>query len=142
VTAPCPLPTDKAATSDSGSRPVRVTSYEVVTSQATKNLPYLDPTALVSKLSNPTTAKPACWYDGTRLPDRAEMIDYLKERPAQAPWRVIVVQPQITETCYRRVTSGPDSAEKTRLKLLEAMLNSARGSVTGLGADIEVIGSI
>jgi hypothetical protein len=29
-----------------------------------------------------------------------------------------------------------------RLNLLETMLNSARGAVTGLGADLDVIGSL
>lgn len=132
----------KAASSDNPSRPVKVTSFEVVASQATKNLPYLDLTALVSRLSSPGTDAPACWYNGTRTPGRADMIDYLRARPAQAPWRVIVVQPQMTERCYDRVTSGPVSIERTRLQLLETMLNSARGTVTGLGADLDVIGSL
>lgn len=132
----------KAATSDSPNRPVKVTSFEVVTSQATKNLPYLNITTLIDKLSNPGTPKPASWYNGIELPGRTEMIDYLKERPAQAPWRVIVIQPQMTKHRYEQVTAIPDSIERTRLKLLETMLNSARGTVTGLGADLDVIGSL
>jgi hypothetical protein len=132
----------KAATSANPNRPVKVTSFEVVTSQATKNLPYLNLTKLIAKLSSPGTPSPACWYNGTRIPDRTEMIDYLKERPAHAPWRVILVQPQMTEHRYERVAAADQSTEKTRLQLLETMLNSARGTVTGLGADLEVIGSL
>jgi hypothetical protein len=70
------------------------------------------------------------------------MIEYLSERSAQAPWRVVVVQPQMTRQRYERVTATPDSVEKMHLNLLETMLNSARGAVTGLGAHLDVIGSL
>jgi hypothetical protein len=55
--------------------------------------------------------------------------------------RIILVQPQMTKHRYEQVAAVAQSIEKTRLKLLEAMLNSARGTVTGLGADLEVIAS-
>ncbi len=132
----------KAATSASPNRPVKVTSFEVVTSQATKNLPYLNIETLIDKLSNPGTPAPACWYNGTRIADRTELIEYLKERPAQAPWSIIIIQPQMTKRRYEHVAALHNSVERTRLKLLETMLNSARGTVTGLGADLEVIGSL
>lgn len=132
----------KAATSASPKRPVKVTSFEVVTSQATKNLPYLDITTLTDKLANPGTPGPACWYNGTRVADRSEMIDYLKERPAQAPWRVIIIQPQMTKHRYEHGAALPESIERTLLKLLETMLHSARGTVTGLGAELDVVGSL
>ncbi len=132
----------KAASSANPNRPVNVTSFEIVTSQATKNLPYLNLATLTHKLASPGTPSPACWYNGTRIPDRTEMIDYLNERPAHAPWRVILVQPQMTKRRHEQVAAVAQSIEKTRLQLLETMLNSARGTVTGLGAELEVIGSL
>jgi hypothetical protein len=40
-----------------------VTSFEVVTSQAT--MPYLNITTLIDKPSSPGTPAPACWCNGT-----------------------------------------------------------------------------
>ncbi len=57
-------------------------------------------------------------------------------------WGIIIIQPQMTKRRYEHVAALHNSVERTRLKLLETMLNSARGTVTGLGADLEVIGSL
>ena len=133
----------KAATSDNPNRPVNVTSYEVVTSQATKNLTYLNTELLIDRLSVPNISRPACWYNGQRINDRVEMLEFLSVRPAQAPLRVMVVQPQMSKARYdRSVASGSGSIDNMRLKLLETMLNAARGAVTGLGADLRVIASL
>jgi hypothetical protein len=133
----------KAATSVNPRRPVNVTSYETVVSQATKNLAYLNTESLIRKLSTPSVARPACWYKGHRVDGRAELIEFLGIRPAQAPSRVIVVQPQMTKTRYDDTVSTDDgrAIDRIRLKLLETMLNVARGAVTGLGADLQVIAS-
>ncbi len=132
----------KAARSDSSHRPVNVTSYEVVTSQATKNLTYLNVQQLTERLSTPGVSRQACWYDGQRIADRSELIEFLQLRPSQAPVRVLIVQPQLTKSRYEQTGAMPEGAiALTRLRLLETMLNAARGAVTGLGADLHVAAS-
>jgi len=132
----------KAANSDNPKRPVNVTSFEVVMSQATKNLTYLNTDQLIERLSTPGVPKPASWYAGSRVGSRMDLIDFLSVRPAQAPLRVEVIQPQMTRRCYERATAMPEgSIDLMRLRLLETLLNAARGVVTGLGADLYVVGS-
>lgn len=131
----------KAANSSNPKRPVNVTAYEGVTSQATKNLTYLNPSHLLERLVTPAVSRPACWYNGQRIPDRTELIEYLQMRPAHARTQIIIVQPQMTEWQYvrtRKLAEG--SVGLMRLRLLETLLNGARGAVTGLGADMFVIG--
>jgi hypothetical protein len=132
----------KAAKSENPNRRVNVTSFETVVSQATKNLPYLNIENLIERLSTPSVSRPATWYNGERIDGRAELIEFLEVRPAQAPLRVVIIQPQMTKSRYELAFENADgSTEMIRLGLLETLLNAARGAVTGLGADLHVVGS-
>jgi len=129
----------KRANSTNPRRRVNVTAYEQVTSQATKNLAYLNVRQLIERLETPLVSRPACWCDGARTDDRSELLEYLRIRPASAPMRIVVVQPQMTKWRYDH-TMSPEglAADIMRLGLLETLLNGARGAVTGLGADMFV----
>jgi hypothetical protein len=89
--------------------------------------------------------RPACWFNGTRIPNRNELVDALDYRGAGDPVEVIIIQPHISERRYmatkERKNSGAHSEDVLRLKLLDTLLLSARGTVITFGADLHVIGS-
>jgi hypothetical protein len=131
----------KAAKSDSRDRDVSAAAYEVVVSQAVKNLIYISRGHLRPQLSRPPVRSPASWIDGQRVRGRREFLRQLDARVATDDMRVVILQPHVTQRTYEtlRGPAGRGSPELMRLHLLESMLNSARQSATGLNADLEVI---
>lgn len=127
----------KAANSDHPKRGIAVQPYEAVIGQALKNVVYLDVARLARALEVPREYPTACWLDGRRLPDRTEMLEYLGARSRTATNRVVVLQPHVRMEAHR------DSwlHQSAKVRLLDALLNGARGTVTGLGAELEVWGA-
>lgn len=138
----------KAASSDSPGRGIAVARYEVVASQAMKNVPYLTLDLLLTRLKSPGVARPATWTDGGRVDDRDEMILMIQARGPKDIIEVVIVQPQVSGALVsilrdpnRTLTVG-QRAESLRLKLLDSLLHSARAIVIGGGADdLRVFGS-
>lgn len=118
------------------SRNVAVQRYEGVVSQAVKNLALLRGDALLAAMRAPTRAQYATWYEGVRQADRAEFLEFLEARRATSRVRVVVLQPQVNRAAY----DNPANAAK--VNLVNTLLNSARGSATGIGADFEVWSAI
>lgn len=135
----------KAAKSAVRNRGVAVTAYEVVTGQAAKNLVFADQARLVDRLRQAPVRWPATWTNGERVPDRQDFVAAANRRDATALVRVVIVQPHLSATAYRRLRTGPARRRLTddflRLCLLETMLNSARAAAIAVGADLEVVGS-
>lgn len=126
-------------------RRVAVGPYEVVASQAAKNIRYLSRDHLRKRLANPALARPACWTDGQRVADRTEFLDMLDCRRSTDLNRVIILQPHVSELIYGSVRNDRDRGlennhDVLRMSLLEALLNTARSSVVGSGADLYVFG--
>jgi hypothetical protein len=136
----------KAANSRSASRHVAVGAYEVVASQAEKNLLNIDLASLRQRLESPMVPSPASWIDGQRTEGRAEFMDALQYHFPKDEKRVVIVQPHISRDLYRRVhaTSPPGQPfqDLYRMRLLETLLNGTRGTVVSVGADLIVIGSM
>lgn len=135
----------KGAGNTAPSRRVAVGTYEVVASQAAKNFVNLEPVALRSRLATSAGLLRPTWTDGVRVGDRNEFLDMLDIRDSADENRVVIIQPHISRLMYealRRPGGGPAAPEDFyRLNLLETLLNTIRGSVTSLGADLDVIGS-
>lgn len=134
----------KGATSASRNRGVSVGAYEVVTSQASKNLGFLDVEVLRSRLAAPPIASPACWTSGQRVPDRKELIEALKLQSPRVGFEVLIVQPHLRKTMHthlRSSTSPSSGKDALRLDLLDTLLNSARGAIVGRGAELHVVAS-
>jgi hypothetical protein len=134
----------KGADSDSPSRTVKVTDYELVTSQASKNLHFVrHPHALPDRLGASAIASPATWKDGQPVDSRDEMIERLRCRSARALTRVVIVQPHQQRTVIEKVRvtedAGKTGANVLRLQLLETLLTSARASAIKVGLEFEVI---
>jgi hypothetical protein len=116
-----------------------------VVAQAVKNLHFVtDQEALRRRLAEGASGK-ACWSHGIRVPDRSDLLEALELRDATTPTRVIVVQPHIAQSSYRRLAEHRDDPQPTddvlRLHLVESLLTSAALSVVGRGAQFTVIGS-
>jgi hypothetical protein len=135
----------KAAASGDQRRHVAVGPYEVVASQAAKNIRYLSPQILRDRITQCPIAQPAAWTDGRRVAGRTEFLEALACRSARDLARVVIVQPHVYRDLHQRVLAeDPSDAalhDVLRMSLLEALLNSARASVVGQGADLFVIGS-
>jgi hypothetical protein len=134
----------KAATSDHPARKVSASAYEVVQAQATKNLQFLDTDLLLPRLANPLCRARATWRDGNRETDRSGFVAALTGRSRATATTVVVVQPQLRKTRYDHLRGsgrGSDREDETRLDRLEMLLNSARGTAVGVGADMIVIAS-
>ena len=135
----------KAAASKASSRRPAVGAYEVVASQATKNLSYLNLDILYRRLAQSPISDPASWTDGNRVPDRTEFLEMLQCRGAREKKFVVIVQPHVSEPMYSKyqpTTDTPANADEYRMMLLETLLNANRGPVTGLGAELVVTGSL
>jgi hypothetical protein len=125
-------------------RRVAATPYEVVASQATKNLIYAEPSRLRQKLLHPPVSRPATWTDGKRENDRQAFLDAIDIRNVTDPVHIVIVQPHLSRRIYNEVQSNSDPSNPSddflRLCLLETILNSARASAVAVGADLRVIG--
>jgi hypothetical protein len=127
----------KAANSNHAKRGIAVQRYEAVIAQALKNVVYLDSERLCRALGATREYPTACWLDGRRLADRVEMLEYLGTRSSGAANRVVVLQPHVRMEAHR----DSWSRQSAKVRLLDALLNGARGTVAGLGAELEVWGA-
>lgn len=134
----------KAALSRTSLRRVAVGPYEVVASQASKNVDYVETESLRRRSAACTLTRPAAWTDGRRVSDRSDFLEALECRSADDRSRVVIVQPHVSEAIYSRLRGVADAGgdgDRLRLNLLEALLNTTRAAVVSTGSDLEVIGS-
>jgi hypothetical protein len=133
----------KAAHSESPARQVSASAYEVVASQASKNIGFLDVPTLRDRLDNPGSKHRATWHNGFRAEDRQGLVAALATRSPIAPLEVVIIQPHLAEGRYRylQAQGGSLSEDALRLERLESLLNSCRGAITGVGGDLVVIAS-
>jgi hypothetical protein len=131
----------KAAHSASPHRQLAAGPYEVVASQATKNLLYLDPHRLSDRLLPTVDCGRAAWHDGARCADRQPFLEALAARSPRSTTKVVIVQPHVTEARYLAAAADA-GAHGYRLKLLDMLLNGASATVSqGAGAVLEVVGA-
>jgi hypothetical protein len=134
----------KAAENTSPRRRVAVAPYEVVVSQAVKNLANLNMDQLADRLSRSAITTPAAWDHGKRVRGRAAFLDSLACRDVTDPCEVLIVQPHHSRGANdeaRHASPGSDSLDLYRLKLLDTLLNAALIACIGSNAQFGVIGS-
>jgi len=132
----------KGSTSDAPGRGISATAYEIVASQASKNLGYLSVRQLAEKLGKPSLPDPGTWYDGSRK-SRCEFLEYLELDDSEYQMQVTVIQPHLRKERYETArAASSESADKLRLSLVETLLNSTRASTTSVGADLQVVASL
>lgn len=127
-------------------RGVSVSNYEVVVSQAVKNIRHLDRSTLaaVLKAGQNKLIAGAVWFDGTKQTDRKKLIAFVETLPPNHEKHVIVLQPQLTEKENRACVGDKPSATRdriVRMKQLDTLMLSARLSCGAVGADFSGIGA-
>lgn len=133
----------KGADSRSAGRSIAVGPYEVVTSQASKNIRTLSTEYLCERLRHQRIERPACWYLGARVADREEFIELLEARVATDKSHVVIVQPHLCQAAYERARRNAEAStptvESRRLALLDNLLNTTRRTVRGVWDDLIVM---
>jgi hypothetical protein len=132
----------KASDSDSDRRSVAVAKYEVVVSQAIKNLRFLDRDnlrdGLLSRLDGDGTV--LTWHNGNPC-NRQDFLEALGRVQARCTRRVVIVQPHLRKSIWERALDDPTSQEGGRLRQLNTLLVGAEGSCRALGASLTVLGA-
>ena len=133
----------KGAGSASPNRRISVSSYEVVTGQAVKNLRYLERINLEVGLAAGLRHQVGqlVWYDrgpGTRT----DMIAALQTVGANHRRRVVILQPHVTQDGWNTARANPTGVDAARLRQLDTLLLSAETSCHGLGAELVVVSAL
>jgi hypothetical protein len=131
----------KAASSNTARRGISTVAYEVVVSQALKNVMYLDQDHLLGALRPTLNSPRAAWVDGTRVSGRGDFIEALEMRSPRDRARLVIVQPHVSEGRHRSAAeAGRSTPDGVRLQLLDSLLNGARATVArSTGAELVVI---
>jgi hypothetical protein len=136
----------KGSHSESESRGVSVSDYEVVIGQAVKNLRHIDLGNIAEKLeaNKDTVLKDAVWHNGVRQQDRDGVLRVLSEAGANMEKTVVVLQPRVRRSIYDEIRGQMNggavvNAEIRRMQQLDTLLLSARAECLGLGAKFVVI---
>lgn len=130
----------KGAQSADPARNVSVSSYEVVASQATKCLRWLDEVFLSQNLAAGIGRKVghAVWHD--REPStREDFLREIQDLGTRYRRRVVILQPQITDRNFAHgaTANGP---EGIRHRQLMTLLNGTRAACQAVGAELVVVG--
>jgi hypothetical protein len=126
----------KGAKSNSPTRGISVSSYEVVVGQAVKNLRFLDRLNLGAGLKNGLTRRISqlVWHDG-QTADRSGMLGALDRIGASFHRRIVVLQPHVTRTKLEEVRGDDRHPEVGRLRQLDTLLHAAQASSRDLSAE-------
>ena len=137
----------KGSGSVSADRGVSVSDYEVVVSQAVKNLRHIDRVHISEKLAANQDAQigSAVWRDGKRQDSRKEILKILAKAGSNMNKRVCILQPRVRRSeviaIEKRIAKRDlDRPEVRRLQQLDALLLGARANCFELGAEFWVIG--
>lgn len=134
----------KASSSDSATRDISTSDYEVVVGQAVKNLRHLDRINLADGLelgANKAVAV-ATWNNGS-LGTRKAMAAALRGVGDNYQRRLIVVQPRATKTglslARTAISKGDVAGRAGRLRQLDTLLLEAESSARDLSAIFTVV---
>jgi len=131
----------KGSGSDDDHRTISVSDYEVVTSQAVKNLRYLDRLLLSEGLKNGIEKMigTLVWHDRVQS-TRDDMILALSKIGSNHQRRIFIFQPRLTKTSHDKARQSNQCSDFARLRQLDTLLLSAAASCKGLGVEFRVIG--
>jgi hypothetical protein len=134
----------KAAHSDSDKRGISVSAYEVVCSQALKNLRYTERRELEAPLKAKITRVAGSlvrgWRNGKALPPKSLALwaAIKNVRYSNLRRRVIVVQPHVRKSILPKDLSAKSSSSR-QAQLLFTLLHAVKADVDRYGAEFEVI---
>lgn len=134
----------KASKRDEADRQASPSNYEVVVSQAVKNLRHLDRRNLHDELKSGKAKKigAAVWHNGAKQDDRGGFLKVVKKLPASATKHLVVLQPNVTAAEFKRCRSDDASpTQSMRIKQIDTLLLAARASALSCGATFDGIGA-
>lgn len=142
----------KGAGSDSDNRKISVAAYEVVVSQARKNLRYFDGQLLAEELEDRKAGEPRLWRDGVRVLGDAhatamkEICAALRTTHFFDDRCLVVLQPHVTEEHWREarrlLANGQEGHQEVMsYRLLSALLADLQMTAQKVDAGFLVIGS-
>ncbi|MEK6281716.1 MAG: hypothetical protein AABN95_15280 [Acidobacteriota bacterium] len=132
----------KASDTSSSTRGVSVSDYEIVTSQAIKNLRSLDRTILTKGLEGGVKKKVGNLVWHKRKPvktGRKEMLKALGKIGSSYERQVVIVQPRLTKAREEFARKNPKSQDAARLRQLDTLLLEQENSCHGLQARLRVV---
>ncbi len=131
----------KGAHAATNARDIAVTPYEVVLSQALKNVRHLSLEHLVAALRAPGSARSRglAWRDG-RPRERTDLISELSRLGTDYDRQVVIVQPHVMQARHDTIRTTPGSHAAVRMRQLDALLLGAQGVCQESNATLVVIG--
>jgi hypothetical protein len=131
----------KAAANDTVNRPLAVSPYEIVVSQAVKNLRHLDPVLAASEFMNRLghQIQSAVWHDG--LPAaRQDMLAAMQLHGTSLTRRVVILQPHSRKEAFdAALNAAPNSRARHVVRQLNTLLLGAQQGCAALGANLVVV---
>jgi hypothetical protein len=127
----------KASKSSAANRGAAPADFEIVVSQAVKNLRHLDRRNLVEELTRGKAKKigAAVWHDGLKQADREEFLKIAGKLPASTRKELVVLQPRLTRTEETRCLAARAApSHAMRMKQLNTLMLAAQASALACGA--------
>lgn len=135
----------KAANSALAARHVSTSAFEVVVAQAIKNLRHLDHVHLHQALNKGQKKKiaRAVWHDGVKQINRKGIILAARALPTGYERRLVVLQPQLTETERLACEGGTATPQRRDSKMrVDTLLNGARLTAMAVQAEFETCSAL
>jgi hypothetical protein len=131
----------KACGNKSKTRPVAVGDFELVVSQAQKNLYFLDNVTTTDEFADflGKGVKDAVFRNGVAC-KRVDMLKALRKVGADYHRRVVIVQPRITKTALSAARMSAKPREKRTVQQLDLLLLGLQSKCMGFGAELVVVG--
>lgn len=133
----------KASKLKTADRQAAPAEYEVVVSQAVKNLRHLDRRNLVDELKRGKAKKigAAVWHNGVKQANRNGFISAAEKLKGTVNRRLVVLQPRVTEFERTRcLAANAPPSYALRIKQIETLMLAARASALACGATFEGVG--
>jgi hypothetical protein len=131
----------KGAKSSAANRPLAVSPYEVVVSQAVKNLRHADPFLAAEEFMNRLghQIQNSVWHDDNPA-TRQDMLTAIQAHGANLRRRVVIVQPHARRQAFQdALQAAPTSRARHIARQLSTLLLGAQQGCTAVGADFLVV---
>ncbi|MER9565800.1 hypothetical protein [Mesorhizobium sp. M0571] len=122
----------KGSGSKAANREAAPADYEIVVSQAVKNIRHLDRRLLLHELTRGKAKKigAAVWHDGVKQPNREGFLKAVEKLPASASKVLIVLQPRLTKSEIARCRAAAATPTRSmRIKQIDTLMLAARASL-------------
>ena len=132
----------KGAKSNAPNRGLAVAPYEIVVSQAVKNLRHVDPQLATTEFMNRLgrQIRNAVWQDGVAAL-RTDMLAAIQAHGANLARRIVIVQPQTRRQAHAIALGSPEgSRERHLVRQLNALLLGAQQNCSAVGAQFIAVG--